>query len=275
MTVVVGVLLTLLALASTSGAGLELELERLQRRELALPVLGSLIANVVVIPGCAVSLLRWLQVPPDTFLALALVSLAPGGASAPLIARLAGGAPNRIAVLYVALCGALLPTLIWIAPQILPSSSDGPRVLSTVIGLQLLPLFAGLAVRHWWPSRASRLSAALRKAGSALLLGVTAVLLITRGGFLATLGVRSLLGMAGVAAISVIAGGALAPAPRLPDALLACVRNLTVALILMELAHPGGAATLIIAAYGLVMYLVAGACVVVRSSQRRSSALAP
>ena len=39
------------------------------------------------------------------------------------------------------------------------------------------------------------------------------------------------------------AGGLLAPRPRMPDALLACVRNLTLALLLAEAARPGGRPT--------------------------------
>lgn len=64
-----------------------------------------------------------------------------------------------------------------------------------------------------------------------------------------------------------LAAGAVTSAPRLPDALLACVRNLTLALMIAEVVAPGGANTLAVAAYGVVMYVVASLCLL---AQRRA-----
>jgi hypothetical protein len=75
----------------------------------------------------------------------------------------------------------------------------------------------------------------------------------------------TLLGMLILVLLS-LAAGAVTSAPRLPDALLACVRNLTLALMIAEIAEPGGPATLVVAAYGLVMYVVVSLCLV---AQRR------
>jgi hypothetical protein len=55
------------------------------------------------------------------------------------------------------------------------------------------------------------------------------------------------------------AGALAAPAPRIPDALLACLRNLTLALLIAEIRAPGGRGTFIVATYGLVMYLASTA----------------
>jgi hypothetical protein len=154
-------------------------------------------------------------------------------------------------------------------PFLLQGSGGAARVILITFVLQLLPLAAGILARRL--SLRVSLAARLRSAGSALLVAVVLLLLITRGSFLGTLNASTLASMVGIVALSLLAGALTTP-PRLPDALLSCVRNLTLALMIAELGQPGGSATLIVAAYGLVMYLAASLCLLVqkRAAQTRS-----
>jgi predicted Na+-dependent transporter len=261
MTMVVGALLVLLAVVSTAGAGLELDLARLRAgAPWRAAVVRALLANLVVVPAATFVLLRLLPLPTAAATALWLVALAPGGASAPLLARLAGGEPTRVGAVYVALCISSLLAVPLVLPRVSEGAAPGMRLLALCVGLQLLPLAFGLlaGVRH--AVAAARYAALLRRFGSVLLGLIVLLLLITRGAFLSTLGVATLVGMVALVLLSIGAGALFAPAPRLPDALLACVRNLTLALLVAEANSPGGMATLIIAAYGLVMYVSAAVC---------------
>lgn len=265
MTAVVGALLVALALVSTFGAGLELEVRRLRDGALLrAPLAAALLANVVLIPFGTHVLLRLLPVSADATTALWLVALAPGGASSPLLARLAGGEPTRVGAIYVALCAATLVVLPLVLPGVAAMRGGSGMLLAVTVGLQLFPLALGLLVRLRNESLATRRAALLRRLGSWLLALVVLLLVVSRGAFLATLDAPTTLSMVALVLLSLAAGGLLAPRPRMPDALLACVRNLTLALLLAEAARPGGTPTLIIAAYGLVMYVAAALCLELR-----------
>jgi BASS family bile acid:Na+ symporter len=265
MTLVVGILLALLALSSTLGAGLELELSRVRVDALRKPLTAALLANLFVMPLASLLVLRTIDLPASSFVGLVLVALAPGGASSPLLARLAGGEPTRVGAVYLVLCAACLLTLGVGMPLVLPARGDGLRVLLVTLLLQLLPLVVGVLVRRKRAELADQLATKLRRAGSLLLASVVILLLITRGSFLFSMGMTTVLGMLVLVTLS-LGAGAITSAPRLPDALLACVRNLTLALMIAEIAEPGGASTLVVAAYGLVMYVVASLCLL---AQRR------
>lgn len=268
MTLVVGILLVLLALASTIGAGLELDPSRVRfGRQLNLPVVSALFANTLLVPLAVYALLSLFPLAADVRTALWLVALSPGGASAPLLARLAGGEPTRIGVLYLSLSASSLLTLPLLLPQVAPAVTGSIRLLMLTLCLQLLPLTVGLLFRLRMPRVALALAARLRQLGSILLGLVVMALLVTRGSQLASVGLETLLAMLGLVLCSLLAGAILAPSPRLPDALLACVRNLTLALLIAETSARGGRMTLIIATYGLVMYILAAA--VLRLSTRR------
>ena len=155
-----------------------------------------------------------------------------------------------------------------VMPLVLPTRVDGLRALLVTLLLQLLPLVAGVAARTKSATMATRLAAILRRMGSLLLAIVVIVLLLTRGSFLVTMGSPTLVSMVAVVALS-LAAGALTSRPQLPDALLACVRNLTLALMIAEIMEPGGPTPLVVAAYGLVMYVVASLCVL---AHRRAQA---
>jgi predicted Na+-dependent transporter len=243
----------LLALASTFGAGLELR----GRLEAAV-VARALAVNVLVVPFAGWAAAQWLELTESAQLALWLVALAPGGASSPLLARSAGapGATTGFTFVALAVASAVLVPLGLLARG---AALPGPMVL--VVAAQLLPLLLGAVLARRlarWPS----LPARLRTVGNALLLAVVVLLTVDRGPTLRTLGVPTLGAMAGLVALTV-AGGALVARPWPAFAIFTVVRNLTLALMVSEALFPGGAVTLIVAAYGLVMYAVAGALLVV------------
>ncbi len=249
MSAAITISLVLLALLSTFAAGLELGHGHDRRA-----VRGLLLVNVVGVPTLAWLMMLLLEPRPEVQRAVWLVALAPGGASAPLLARSAGGAPTTTGISFVALSitsAVLVP--LGLAAQGLPL----PRwPLVGVVIVQLTPLVTGVAVARRFTVGA-RLPRGLRRAGNVLLLVVIALLTIDRGPHLTTLGLSTLGVLASFVVLSATAG-AFAGRPRAPLSMLTVVRNLTLALLVCETLEPGGVPTLVVASYGLLMYAAAG-----------------
>lgn len=265
LSALIGAALVVLALSSTIGAGLELSTEPLGERWR--PVLSLLFANVVVLPVLGAIALAAAPIDGDTKIALWIVALAPGGASSPLLARAAGASPAVAGWGYLALA-LCSPALVWLGfARGAPSLASRSATIAAVGALQVLPLvLSAMAARQF--ATAARFARPLRSIGNAALAAVIAMLVIDRGPMLATLDARTLLAM--LALVSATAGlGAASGAPRSANATLSIVRNLTLALLVCEFAALRRVAILV-AAYGLVMYVMAAALsLYARRSHRR------
>lgn len=256
----IALLLALLSIASTFGAGLDVDPIRLRSGSaLRRPVLGTLIANILAVPLLSWLLLLPIRMPTEDRGALLLITLAPRGSSSPLLARLAGGEVTRTAAIYVVLAfvSAFMPPLL--LPILVPGEQLSLAMLVLLVGFQLVPLALGFGLRIYRPAWAMQLAPWTRRAGNALLMATVLVLTMDRGAQLWQLGGTTVLAMSLAVAITLCTGALAAPAPRIPDALLACVRNLTLALLIAEIRAPGGRGTFIVATYGLVMYLASTA----------------
>lgn len=265
LSALIGAALVVLALSSTIGAGLELSTEPLGERWR--PVLSLLFANAVVLPVLGAIVLAAAPIDGDTKIALWIVALAPGGASSPLLARAAGASPAVAGWGYLALA-LCSPALVWLGfARGAPSLASRSATLAAVGALQVLPLvLSAMAARQF--ATAARFARPLRSIGNGALAAVIAMLVIDRGPMLATLDARTLLAM--IALVSGTAGiGAASGAPRSANATLSIVRNLTLALLVCEFAALRRVAILV-AAYGLVMYVMAAALsLYARRSHRR------
>lgn len=250
MSALIGLLLVVLALASTLGAGLDLRSgERADRGVIA----RVLALNALVIPAGAAAVLGLAALPGASREALWLVAVAPGGASAPLLARAAGAGAATVAWSYAGLALAS-PGLVWLG---LAGGQGLPSRAWAIAAVQIAPLLLGVLAARAVRSRAPGAARALRSVGNGALALVVLLLLVDRGPLLAAFDARTLLAMAALAALTA-AAGALAGRPRAALATLSIVRNLTLALLVSE-ARGAPAVTVVVAAYGLVMYAVAGA----------------
>lgn len=112
----------------------------------------SLLINFLIIPIAALLLTRGLALPKTTAVTLMLASVAPGAPFAPKLVAIADGdLPSAIGLTFILSIFAVVAT-----PLMMHLTySDGEDVLIKVLPIiwslvlfQLLPLFAGLAIRH-------------------------------------------------------------------------------------------------------------------------------
>ena len=272
MNTVIAILLVILAVGSTFGAGLDLDSNKLRTARIGW-ITSPIAANVVAIPLVALAFLAVLPVDRNTRDVLTLVAFAPGGASSPLLARTAGGDPTRIALHYtiLAVVSAPLVGLVW--PVFAVEQSLAPTLLVGVVALQLVPLGFGFGLRVTRPVAAVRIAPHVRSFGNGLLLATIVALAGARGGMLATLDPATIAGIASGVVATLAIGALLAGSQRAAAGTLACVRNLTLVLMVAEAQDPSGRGTVVIAAYGLVMYLAATAlALAARRAIRRGGA---
>jgi BASS family bile acid:Na+ symporter len=254
----IAIALVVLGLASTVSAGLDVRSDGAPPDRSAIARLVAV--NALAVPAAAWAALAALSLSPEPRTALWIVALAPGGASSPLLARSAGASPTTVAWGYFVLA-ALSPLSLWIAfARSAPALAAQPWTLLSVAAVQVLPLALSAIVGLRFAARAAGAARALRSIGNAALALVIILLLIDRGPMLATLGARTALAMLSLAVITA-ALGALVARPRAALSTLTVVRNLTLALIVSELSRQRAVA-IIVAAYGLVMYLMAAAVTV-------------
>jgi bile acid:Na+ symporter, BASS family len=251
LSLVVAALLAALSIVSTLSAGLEAETRGgLRLRTLA----RTWIANVVAVPALMLGIAAIIELEPEARTALLLIALSPGGASGPLLSRLAGGGPDRIGRLYLLLVVSSVPMLL-LSRSVFAARDSRPLTWETAaILLQLAPLFVGVAIRRHRPA-AIRHAALLQRWGGRLLGLIIILLLVSRGSSLASLQGSTLLAMAGLCVGSLGVGALFSEDRRVPDAIITTVRNLTLALLLAEAVEPGGRLTILVATYGLFMYL--------------------
>ncbi len=258
MSALIAIALVVLGLASTVSAGLDVRSDGAPPDRSAIARLVAV--NALAVPAAAWAALAALSLSPEPRTALWIVALAPGGASSPLLARSAGASPTTVAWGYFVLA-ALSPLSLWIAfARSAPALAAQPWTLLSVAAVQVLPLALSAIVGLRFAARAAGAARALRSIGNAALALVIILLLIDRGPMLATLGARTALAMLSLAVITA-ALGALVARPRAALSTLTVVRNLTLALIVSELSRQRAVA-IIVAAYGLVMYLMAAAVTV-------------
>ncbi len=112
-------------------------------------ILASIVANFVLVPVLAYVLIFVLPVSKEMAAGLILVSIAAGAPSTPKVSELTGGN-----IAYAVSTTILMTVLtILLMPLILPHLLDGitmdpSRIAANLIVLMLVPLLAGMGVRH-------------------------------------------------------------------------------------------------------------------------------
>jgi len=241
------------------------------------PLLVAVAINLVLIPGAAYLLLDAVTLDRTTELALMVIAAAPGGGTGALLAlHVRGDRPHAVALQVILAVTSLVSAPLWLKLYAGTSHGAGeirlvPLVAALVV-FQWLPLAGGLALSSARSDLAARLHPRARRAADLLLAALIVELLITSGSEIGKNGADTLIGIGAVLALTVIGGVFTvgSAAVRRASAMTTLIRNLSLALAAAAFIDDADAAALVVLTYGLVMYLLAVAWVVVaRTTGRR------
>jgi BASS family bile acid:Na+ symporter len=220
------------------------------------------VANYLLVPAVAVGLLVWFDANPMVAAGFLILAVCPGAPFGPPFAGIARANVPVAVGLMVILAGSsavisplLLQLLLpWIsggeAPRI-----DLPGMLGALLITQLLPLLAGLLVRHLRPQFADRLLDPLELVSKILNLGVAGLILATQFSMLLDIRVRGFVGMLILLVASLVIGwlaGGAEREIRRTMALTTALRNVGVGLVIVTANFSGTPAVSAALAYGIV-----------------------
>ena len=261
------VLVSVLVIAAMASVGLDIDAKRLESlRVMRRLVPAILLVNYVGVPLVALGAAAVLPVDPQIREGILLCALAPGGASATLIAaRMRADATVAAAVVIATTATSVVLTPVLVAAVLGGSEpvtmfAVGGRAGLTALAYQALPLGLGVAVRRLNPWLADRLSPWTSRIANAALAILVIGLIVSRGGELLAVGTARI----ALALVVTVAGlwlGALV-APRAPAAIrmalgvTTTIRSLSLALVIAahHFPHPGTTQGILV--YGVLMYLV-------------------
>jgi BASS family bile acid:Na+ symporter len=234
-------------------------------------VARAVFANYILVPASAVLLLRLFRANPMVAAGFLVAAVCPGAPyGPPLTAMAKGNVPVSVGLMII-----LASTSAIFAPLLLPSllplvAGDTPlkisvvKMVSTLLGAQLLPLCLGVLLRRQYPALADRLRGPARVLSAALNFLSLAVILFVQFRVLAEIRFISYVGMLSLLIATMVAG-ALASRwtseERKSMVITTAVRNVGVSLVIVTGSFPGTAAITSATVYALfqtiVMVLVA------------------
>jgi BASS family bile acid:Na+ symporter len=219
------------------------------------------LANYVIVPAAAVLLLLLFHAAPLVAAGFLIAAVCPGAPYGPPFTGLAKG-NVALAVglmMLLAASSALLAALL--LRLLLPLASgdaqvqiDVVKMIGTLLGAQLLPLCAGLFIRHRWPALADRLVRPGRALSLLLNVALLATILTVQFGTLIAIPLRAFGGMTALVLAGVAAGwllGGPGRADRVAMAMATSVRNVAVTLVIAVASFPGTPAVTAATAFGL------------------------
>jgi BASS family bile acid:Na+ symporter len=220
------------------------------------------IVNYVVVPAGTLALLLLFQAPSMVSGGFLILAVCPGAPFGPPCTKIAkGNVPASVGLMiFLAASSAVVaPLLLQLLLPLLAGSQslhiDALKLVGILLATQLVPLCAGLVLRHWRPALAVRLQRPANQLSALLNLTVVVFILTTQFGLLAAIPVRAYVGMSILFIGSVTAGwlvGFPARDDRKAMALTTSLRNVGVALVIVTASFPGTAAVTATLAYGLV-----------------------
>ncbi len=226
----------------------------------------ALVANFVAVPLLALLVVRLLPLPADGKTALLLLGAAGGAPVLPKLAELAGGPMPYSIGLMLLLMGTTVLYAPIVVPLLLPGIAiSAVEIARSLIALMLLPLMLGLLSRLRYPNVANWSPELHRISGAAMVLGLSAGLLVEWRDLLSTIGSWILIGAAllalGAAGIGWLFGWGAAPEHRRVTTVGTGMRNFSAALLVAE--RDAGTETLVMTmaatiALSVVMVIVAG-----------------
>lgn len=223
----------------------------------------AVLANYVLVPAVTVALLMAFGAHPMVAAGFLVLAVCPGAPFGPPLAILAGGnaavsvglmtilAVSSAVIAPVSLC-LLLP---WVSAAQGLTPETVTRILLTLIGVQILPLCAGLGIRHCRPALAARLMRPANRLGKVLNAVAVALILAAHYPLLMEVKLKGFIGMLLLLAASLAAGwllGGSGSGHRKAMALTTALRNVGVGLVIVTGAFAGTPAVTAALAYGLV-----------------------
>jgi BASS family bile acid:Na+ symporter len=227
----------------------------------------AFVANYIVVPAAALGLLLLFHASPMVAAGFLIAAVCPGAPYAPPFTSMAKGNVTVSVGLMVVLAASsaiVAPLLLgFLLPFIAgntPMKIDVFKMISTLLGAQLLPLCLGIWIRHTHATLAER----LKKPASVLSLSLNLVLLIViilvQFHTLADIHVRGYLGMLCLVLTTLIAGRLVTKRGQEETAksmiLTTSVRNVGVGLVIATASFPGTAAITSTTAYAIFQTVV-------------------
>jgi BASS family bile acid:Na+ symporter len=212
-----------------------------------------------------VSLLLLINPHPLVAAGFVIIAFCPGAPYGPPLTAMAKGDVAAAVGLMVILAGSSAIVAPLALHCMLPFMSgdngfdvDAARIVGTLLMTQLLPLCAGIAVRHWTPALAGKLQDPARLVSKALNLTVVGFILFVHFELFAAIRALGFAGMIGLLGVSWAVGwfvGGPALGVRKAMAVTSSLRNFGVGLVIAASTFPGTPAVTAIIAYGLVTLL--------------------
>ena len=260
-------LVSVLVVAAMSSVGLDIDAKRIESVRAARGLLPAIfLVNYVGVPLVALGAAALLPVDAQVREGVLLCALAPGGASATLIAaRMRADAAVAAAVVIAMTATSVVLTPLLVAAVL--GGGDASTMFAvagraglTALAYQALPLALGVLLGRRHPGFAARLLPWTSRTANAALAILVVGLLVTRSAELLAVGVAGLT-LALVVTLAGLGLGALA-APRAPEStrmaigVTTTIRSLSLALVIAAHHFPDPATTQGILVYGLLMYVV-------------------
>lgn len=254
------VTITLVEMTATIGVGVRLEEVSRIGRDLRL-LLRAAIANYACVPLVTLGLLLWFDPPPLISAGFLIVAVCPGAAYGPPFTAMAKGNIAAAVGLMVILAGSSTICTPLLLRALLPLTAKNQfqrvdifRMVTMLLFTQLLPLFAGLALRQSYPALASTLKRPGDRLSAVLNLCSLGLIIIARFEILAATPFRAFIGMSTLVIASIAAGWLLGQPGienRKAMTFSTSVRNVAVALEIATTNFPGTAAVTAVLVYGL------------------------
>lgn len=227
----------------------------------------AMLASYVCVPAAAVGLLILFQAHPHVAAGFLIAAVCPGAPYGPPFTALAkGNVPVSVGLMVIlAASSALLAPLLLqlLLPFVLqflsplphdspPLAIDGLKLVSTLLTVQFVPLFTGLAIRHWKPTLADRLKKPANLLSMILNLATLGLVVCVQFDVLLAIPLRGLVGMLALVLAGVAAGWFLGGVGNRSAMVMATsVRNVGVSLVIVTAAFAGTHAVAAAVAFAL------------------------
>ena len=224
-------------------------------------VARAILANYILVPAAAVGLLLLFRANPLVAAGLLVAAVCPGAPYGPPLTAMAKGNVPVSVGLMVILAGSSAVFAPLLLQLLLPLvAGDSPlkisviKMVSTLLGAQLLPLCLGLLLHYRQPTLAEKLrgpAGALSASLNILLLGI---IIFAQYRVLAEIRLVSYVGMLSLLIATIVAGAlasSLASDERKGMVITTAVRNVGVSLVIVTGSFPGTTAITAATVYAL------------------------
>ncbi|MFA9435141.1 MAG: bile acid:sodium symporter family protein [Deltaproteobacteria bacterium] len=264
------------------GAGLNIEFRQVFQlvKRLRIVVLG-VIANFLIVPLLIYLCIKWLPFSPDIKIGIMLMAAAPIApmAPTPFVEKAKGDVVYSVGlmVLVAILSIGLTPLILTIS---IPKSVGGVtldpiQIVKTLLMVQLIPICAGMVVRHISSTWAEKLLKFIPRIGQIGLIVGVGLLFVQQGSQMLRMGFLVYLIMLFLVIVSLLVGDWILVGEsgerRRALAISTAIRNIPLAFLIATENFPDtviGPVTLVFSAFTMVISVVYGKMMADRKNQR-------